>query len=465
MVATLDNIEELLKDDTKVKIAVLDMDGVLRGKMINKTRFLQTLTNGFGFCSVLFGWDIQDRMYFEKTEFNDEEGGFGDMICKVDLKSYRRIPWEHNTPFFLVDVYHPRTKEPIFCSPRGLVRDAEKGFQQELGCTPFIGIELEFFCFKETPETLATKGFVNRTPLTLGNFGFSFLRPTQNQEFYYHAYDWLREFNIELEAWHTEMGPGIYEAAVAYRNASEAGDRAALLKTSMKQIALQHGLMATFMAKPDQGHMGCSGHMHISLKDEQGRNLFTPRDASDASDIHPEMSKTMVHFLAGVLRALPSILAVLAPTVNSYKRLVENQWAPVTVSWGIENRMGAIRVIVPPSALPNATRLEVRVPGSDVNPPLAMAAILKAGHWGIKTKQTVPVPPLDHGKEKASSGGARLARNLQEAVIAMGEQDSIARKVLGDAFVDHYIVSRKHEWNLYQSAVTDYELKRYFELI
>lgn len=94
-----------------------------------------------------------------------------------------------------------------------------------------------------------------------------------------------------------------------------------------------------------------------------------------------------------------------------------------------------------------------------------MAAILKAGHWGIKTKQTVPVPPLDHGKEKASSGGARLARNLQEAVIAMGEQDSIARKVLGDAFVDHYIVSRKHEWNLYQSAVTDYELKRYFELI
>lgn len=163
---------------------------------------------------------------------------------------------------------------------------------------------------------MATKGFVNRTPLTLGNFGFSFLRPTQNQEFYYHAYDWLREFNIELEAWHTEMGPGIYEAAVAYRNASEAGDRAALLKTSMKQIALQHGLMATFMAKPDQNHMGCSGHMHISLKDEQGRNLFTPRDASDASDIHPEMSNTMVHFLAGVLRALPSILAVLAPTVN-----------------------------------------------------------------------------------------------------------------------------------------------------
>lgn len=101
-----------------------------------------------GFCSVLFGWDLQDRMYFEKTEFNDEEGGFGDMICKVDLKSFRRIPWENNTPFFLVDVYHPRTKEPIFCSPRGLVRDAEKGFQQELGCTPFIGIELEFFCFK-----------------------------------------------------------------------------------------------------------------------------------------------------------------------------------------------------------------------------------------------------------------------------------------------------------------------------
>ena len=146
--------------------------------------------------------------------------------------------------------------------------------------------------------------------------GYSLLRPTQNQEFYYRAFDWLHEFQVDIESWHTESGPGVFEAAIKYTEAKEAGDRASLFKTSMKQIAVKHGFLASFMAKPYESMPGCSGHMHFSLIDRQGKNLFYPFNDSDASTIHPHVSKTLVHFLAGVLHALPSILAVLAPTIN-----------------------------------------------------------------------------------------------------------------------------------------------------
>lgn len=145
--------------------------------------------------------------------------------------------------------------------------------------------------------------------------GYSLLRPLENQDFYYHAFDWLHEFKVDVESWHTETGPGVFEAAVAYQEAKEMGDRASLFKTSMKQIAFKHGFMASFMAKPYKEMPGCSGHIHFSLKDRHGRNVFYPADESEKSHI-PNMSIVMVQFLAGVLRGLPSILAVLAPTIN-----------------------------------------------------------------------------------------------------------------------------------------------------
>lgn len=151
--------------------------------------------------------------------------------------------------------------------------------------------------------------------------GYSLLRPLENQDFYYNAFDWLHEFKVDVESWHTETGPGVYEAAVAYQEAKEMGDRASLFKTAMKQIAFKHGFMASFMAKPYQEMPGCSGHIHFSLKDRHGGNVFYPANDSEKSHI-PNMSIVMVQFLAGVLRGLPSILAVLAPTINRSETMI-----------------------------------------------------------------------------------------------------------------------------------------------
>ncbi|KAI9246741.1 hypothetical protein BDA99DRAFT_526821 [Phascolomyces articulosus] len=466
MAVTVDNIQDILKEDRKVKIAAVDIDGVLRGKIIHKEKFLQVLESGFGLCSVLFGWDIQDIMYTTAVEFGGKDCQYFDLVAKVDLASFRRIPWEENTPFFFVHLIHPITNEPLYCCPRVFLQSAVDACEQDLQCTAYCGVEYEFYCFKENAESLASKGFANPKPLTVGMFGYSLLRPTQNQEFYYRAFDWLHDFKVDVESWHTETGPGVFEAAVKYTDAKEAGDRASLFKTSMKQIALQHGFLACFMSKPYEELPGCSGHMHFSLIDKQGKNMFYPFNPSErASEVHPHVSRTLVYFLAGVLHGLPSILAVLAPTVNSYKRLVGNFWAPINVSWGIENRLGAVRVIVPPTTSPNGTRLEVRVSGADINPHLAIGAILKCGVWGIKTRQSIPVPSLEEIKEGKGQQGQQLARTLQEAVNVMDEKSSVARQVLGNSFVNHFVKTRKHEWGLWQNAVTDYELKRYMELV
>ncbi|KAI8340228.1 hypothetical protein BC941DRAFT_419850 [Chlamydoabsidia padenii] len=459
-VATLDNIKDLLSDDDKVKVAVVDTDGVLRGKVMHKTKFLQIVDDGFGFCSVVFGWDILDTLYTTDVEFGGDDCQYPDLLAQVDLSSYRRIPWERNIPFFFLYLVHPSTNKPLYCCPRTCLKQAVDDLN-DLGYTALSGVEFEFFCFKETASSVVEKGHTNLSPLTVGMCGYSLLRPSQNQDFYYNAFDWLKQFKVDMESWHTETGPGVFEAAIAYRDAKESGDRATLFKTSMKQIALHHGFMASFMAKPYQDLPGCSGHMHFSLKNKDGKNAFAVWGEDDKSHI-PHMSITMVQFLAGVLHGLPSILAILAPTINSYKRLVENYWAPVTVSWGIENRLGAVRVIIPPTSSKNAARLEMRVSGADINPHLALAAVLKCGYWGIKSKLDLPVEAMVGSVQPK---GQRLPRTLQEAVVEMEKDGSMARTVLGDAFVNHYTKTRQHEWNLWQNAVTDYERKRYMELV
>ncbi|RUS24282.1 hypothetical protein BC938DRAFT_473838 [Jimgerdemannia flammicorona] len=487
---TFEDIERLLENDERVKVAGLDIDGVLRGKILVKSKFLSTLKSGFGFCSVLFGWDLHDKVYTEPgVEFAAEATGYPDIIARVDLSTFRRIPWEDNVPFFLLTFYDPKSPdEPLYCCPRGLLQGVLQGYK-ELGLEPYAGAEFEFFNFKETPETLAAKNHIAPFPLTPGMFGYSLLRPTLNQDFYYDIFDSLQKFGVQIEGWHTETapvynylfpgsltntiilaGPGVYEAAIAYTSALEAADRAALFKTSVKQLGiLRHGVVPSFMAKPHNNLPGCSGHLHFSIREVgTGQNVFAAmkgkgEEQSKFADVTVEMSGMMRSFLAGVLKGLPSCMAVLAPTINSYKRLVENYWAPVTVSWGIDNRIAAVRVIAPPVCSPSATRMEVRVTGADINPHLAIATILACGLWGIHEKLTIPIAPLGH---PASEGkGERLARSLAEAILKMDDAGSVARKVLGDRFVNHFVKTRRHEWSAWESAVTEWEVRRYMELI
>lgn len=214
------------------------------------------------------------------------------------------------------------------------------------------------------------------------------------------------------------------------------------------------------MAKPRQGLPGNSGHMHISIVDKDGHNLFA-RESEDKEAEYKDianLSDLGRHFLAGLLEGLPDIMPLFAPNVNSYKRLVENFWAPVTVSWGLEHRAASIRLIAPPTAKAAATRFEVRVPGADANPFYVLAAVLALGWRGVEKKLEIKQPPLGKGQNVggASDPGVRLARSLREATDRFMGSESIAREVFGDEFVEHYGGTREHEIRLWDEAVTDW---------
>ena len=292
-------------------------------------------------------------------------------------------------------------------------------------------------------------------------FGYSLSRPVHNKGWYYEVYDTCTEFKCDIEGWHTESGPGVFEAALEFGEAGQMADRASLFKFVVKSVGTKHGITPCFMAKPKQGLPGNSGHVHISIVDKDGKNLLardTPDEDAEWKDI-AGLSDMGRHFLAGLLEGLPDIMPMIAPTINSYKRLVENFWAPVTVSWGLEHRAASVRLIAPPTSKPGATRFEVRVPGADSNPHYVMAAVLGCGWRGVEKRLEIPCPPLASGQDAAGGAadpGDRLAKSLKEATARFARPGSIARDVFGDDFVDHFAGTRENEARLFDEAVTDW---------
>ncbi len=227
-----------------------------------------------------------------------------------------------------------------------------------------------------------------------------------------------------------------------------------------KSVGIKHGITPCFMAKPREGFPGNSGHMHVSLVDQKGNNLLS-RAEPDKQAKWPDieyLSDTGRHFLAGLLDGLPDVMPLVAPTVNSYKRLTENFWAPVTVSWGLEHRAASIRLLAPPTTSGKSTRFEFRVGGADANPYLVLAAVMALGWRGVEKKLELTIPPLSKEEDVggASDTGMRLAKSLKEANERFMRPESIAREVLGDDFVDHFGGTRQHEIKLWDEAVTDW---------
>ncbi len=435
----------------KIKVAVSDIDGVLRGKFLHIDKFRSIANSTFGFCSVILGWDSWDQLY-DNSQYTGWHTGYPDAAVAVDLSTYRQIPWHDNIPFFLGDFVDSKGAGLEVCPRQALKRVIAKaaamGFSSKVGC------EFEWFNFQESGASMAQKGFVNPTPLTPGMFGYSLLRMSQNHDFFTAIMEHMDRFRVPIEGLHPETGPGVYEAAILYSDALEAADRAILFKSGVKEIASQFGILASFMAKWNMALPGCSGHIHQSLWDSKGNPVFF-----SGNDPH-SMSPLFKNYVAGVLHCLPDILALCAPTVNSYKRLVEGFWAPTRATWGIDNRTCALRVI-PASAA--ATRLEFRVPGADMNPYLAVAATLAAGLYGIENElPLLDAPVSGNGYENKTS--AAFPKNLHEAATRFKES-KIAHALFPEAFVQHFAESRLWEWRQSQQAVTDWELKRYFEII
>ncbi len=443
----LDYVRE--HSDQRVKVAITDIDGVLRGKYISTEKFLSAVQGNLGFCNVVFGWDMADVAY-ENSAYTGWHSGYPDAPVRIDVSSFRTIPWENNIPFFLCELIDAPAHSAAVC-PRGLLKGLISQAEQA-GFTPFFSQEFEWFNFEETPNSVHEKNFQNLKPLSPGMFGYSILRSTLRNDFFDALFGQLSSFGIPLEGLHTETGPGVYEAAIAYSGILEAADRAVLFKSSVKELAYKKGIMATFMAKWDENLPGCSGHVHQSLWDtKQEKNLF--------HDEKSGMSELFQHYIAGQLYCLPHILPLVAPTVNSFKRLVEGACAPTTLTWAEDNRTVALR------ALPGskkASRLETRVVGSDVNPYLAMSACLAAGLYGIKHQ--LALQPATVGNGYADESYGRLPGNLQKATQAM-KDSSVAKELFGEEFVNHFVATREWEWAQYSRVVSDWEKKRYFEII
>lgn len=436
----------------KVKVAFADIDGILRGKYISTEKFLSVIETGMGFCDVIFGWDAGDVTY-DNVQYTGWHTGYPDSPAVLDITTFRKIPWENDTPFFLGELTD-KEGGPLAIDPRQLLKKILSEANKE-GYSPIFSQEFEWYNFAETPQSAYDKQYKNLKPLTPGMFGYSILRSSMENPYFSDLFDFLKKFDVPLEGIHTETGPGTYEAAIVYAGITEAADRAVLFKTAVKEIAYKHGIIATFMAKINEQLPGCGGHVHQSLWDKtEKKNLFyNEKDKQHMSDL-------MKSYLAGQLYCLPHILPLFAPTINSYKRLVEGAWAPTTLTWGTDNRTVALRVL---SGSSKSCRLETRVIGSDTNPYLAMAGCLAAGLYGIKNKMKLKQPATVGNGYRDYSNGV-LPSTLIEATQQM-KNSKVAKELLGGAFVEHFTQTREWEWKQHLKAVTDWEYRRYFEII
>ncbi|MEP6702944.1 MAG: glutamine synthetase, partial [Betaproteobacteria bacterium] len=410
----------------RVKVACSDIDGILRGKYIHKEKFYSAAESGFGFCDVVFGWDSQDVCY-DNTKITGWHKGFPDAVARIDLSTFRTVPWDDHVPFFLGNFIRTvdGKEEPLPICPRQVLKRVLKR-AEALGFTVMTGMEFEWFNFAETPHTWAEKKGSAPTPITPGMFGYSLLRVNENREFFKALMEEMAAFHVPIEGLHTETGPGVYEAAILFCEALEQADRSILFKTGAKEIGSRFGIMPSFMAKWNQHYPGCSGHIHQSLSDGK-KNVFY-----DAKGANNGMSKLFESYLAGQVSSLIELAPMYWPTINSYKRLVDGFWAPVKPTWGVDNRTASYRVI---AGSPKATRLETRSPGADVNPYLAMAAVIAAGLNGVEKDMKLTAKPIS-GTNQGGEDIPRAPRTLIETTRIF-EKSAVARDWFGDEFVDH----------------------------
>lgn len=449
---SMDTVRNYLQEQglQQVMVAVVDVDGILRGKYIHADKFFSAIKSGFGFCSVVFGWDAADLCY-DNVAYTGWHSGYPDAQARLDLGTFRKLPWNKGMPFFLGD-FIGADERPLAVCPRSVLKGVLSKAQTQ-GFDLKAGFEFEWFNFRETPNSLVNKSFTRMQPISPGMFGYSLIRAGQAEEFMGRLMNEMAAFNVPLEGLHTETGPGVYEAAIMADEGLEAADRAVLFKMGVKRIAHDFGIMPTFMAKWNAKLPGSSGHIHQSLW-KDGENIFYSPDEPY------RMSQAFQSYLAGQLLLLPDFLPFYAPTVNSYKRLVEGLWAPTKVSWGVDNRTVPFRVI-PGSE--KSTRIEVRVTGADINPYLALAASLASGLYGMEHRLELKDTPI-RGSAYEAKRVPSLATNLYEATKRLAKS-KIAREIFGDHFIQHFVNTRLWEWRQHEQAVSNWEIERYFEII
>jgi|TARA_B100000315_G_scaffold239549_2_gene258473 glutamine synthetase len=440
----------------RIKLGVTDIDGVLRGKYISLDKFESIADAGSGFCDCVLGWDMDDQLY-DNVSFTGWHTAFPDAIYRLDLASERRLSDEGNIPYFIGEFVNADGEGLHPICPRSRLKHVLE-LAAEMGFDSRLSFEYEFFIFNETAHSVREKNYRDLNALSPGNFGYSVLRATTESQLFNELMDYCLAHDFPLEGLHCETGPGVWEAAIAVDEALAGADKASLFKTFAKAFFQKREMIATFMAKWSMDYPGQSGHCHQSLYDrDSGANVFHQQGETG------NMSDIMASYVAGQVKYLRPFLALCAPTINSYTRLVKGAWAPTAATWGIDNRTAALRVI---AGTQKSQRVEFRVGAADGNPYLVAAANVGAGLLGIKERLKLP-PPVDgnaYAVQDELGSSLQFPGSLKEAAADL-YQSSEARALFGDAFIDHYVASREWEVREYEKAVNDWQLRRYFEII
>ena len=456
-------IENLMREGKieYVKVGAPDMEGVFRGKRVASKFFLGSLDDGFAQCDVLFGWDIAENV-LPNLKFSNWQRGFADIVMKPDFGTFALVPWEDNVASCICDLWTEHG-DTVAIAPRYVLSNLVER-ARSLGFEPMAASELEFRFFRENQMSLREKDFgPDLTPLNPGMNCYAISQASADDHLLGRIARMMRDHGVEIEGYNREHGPGMYEMNIHYADALAAADRTLLFKTGVKEICHQMGLTASFMAKWNDQEDGSSGHSHMSLWDSnRERNLFWDDNAEG------HMSPLMRQFLAGLLDKLPEFMALYAPVINSYKRYIEGTWAPLNTTWGMDNRTCSVRII---NNSRRAVRVENRVPGADANFYLVFSAMLASGLYGIEHELELPARLEGNAYDPATVIAAiergqikPLARNLTDSTDLL-EQSEVAREYLGADFVEHFVATRRWEVKEYEKAVTNWDRRRYLELI
>lgn len=430
-----------------VLVAMTDMQGRLQGKRCAARYFLdEVLQHATEACGYLLAVDV-DMTTVDGYALSSWETGYGDVVLRPDLRTLRMVPWWPGTALVLCDVEHvvPQGR-PVAASPRQVLR-TQLDRLAERGLRAFVGTELEFLVFDDSYEAAWNAGYRGLTPANQYNVDYSMLGTGRIEPLLRRIRKEMDGAGLYVESAKGECNPGQHEIAFRYDEALVTCDNHSIYKTGAKEIAAQEGRSLTFMAKYNERE-GNSCHIHLSLRTEAGEPVF----AGDGAD---GTSALMRHFIAGQLDCLREFTYLLAPNINSYKRFVAGSFAPTAIAWGRDNRTCAIRVVGEEHSL----RLENRVPGGDVNPYLAVAALIAAGLHGIDRR--LPLEPEFHGNAYRSER-PRVPHTLREAAQLFGDS-TVARAAFGDDVVEHYRNAARVELDAYDAAVTDWERIRGFE--
>jgi len=440
-----------------VIIGGADTHGIMRGKRVPVNRLAHLLEHGMPICDVFWAMHVDESDLVPRPSdhvgyFPTERNGYPDIFAVPDLCTVRPVPWHEATALMLCD-FHGQDRSPIPISPRTVLRRVVER-AREMGIEPLCGLEFEFYVLRETDESVLERRPAELEPLHARPSTYGVVMGSREEPLARVIRESALAFELPVEACNPETGPGQYEVTLHYEQALKAADDAFLFKTAVKELAAQQGLMATFMAKPRSDWAGNSCHVHLSLADEGRQPVFFDANAEHG------ISSVMRNFIGGMVSTANELTAIMAPTVNSYRRFTPYSWAATTATWGIDNRSTGLRAVCEREA----TRIEHRQAGGDVNPYLAAAAALAGGLHGVA--QQIEPPQLTDADVYALPTGAvpALPKTLDEATERLAASQ-MAREWLGEDFVAHYVEMKRAECEVHRHAVTDWEVARYLEAL